>query len=76
VLGEKHFDFIVSEYIQYFLHLRPHQGIGNVLLPQPRGEPDNADGAGESALPSLSLADIKCARRLGGLLKHYYRDAA
>jgi len=25
---------------------------------------------------SLDLGKIKCERRLGGLLKHYYRDAA
>lgn len=67
----------MAEYVQYYLNLRPQQGIGNVLLPHPRGaptEPEVPDG--ESELKPLALADIKCESRLGGLLKHYYRDAA
>lgn len=77
VFGKEHFDFIVSEYVQYFLDLQPHQGVGNAPLPRPRGEP--AEGTtpdGENNFQPLSLADIKCQRRLGGLLKHFYRQAA
>jgi len=77
VLGKKHFDYIVSEYVQYFLDLRPHQGIGNMLLPRPRGEPAEAPTRDDrSDTKPASLADIKCESRLGGLLKHFYRDAA
>ncbi|HEX5470423.1 MAG TPA: integrase core domain-containing protein [Lacipirellulaceae bacterium] len=75
VMGEKHFDFIVSEYVAFYHDHRPHQGIGNVLLPLPRGEPpEEADD--DSLRPPLKLTDIKCERRLGGVLKHFYRDAA
>ncbi len=42
---------------------RPHQGIDNRLTVEPPGEPS---GAGE----------IVCEEHLGGLLKHYYRQAA
>jgi hypothetical protein len=75
--GEQHFDFIVSSYCDFYHNCRPHQGVGNVLLPRRDAtaldtlvEPD------ESAPPPLTLADIKCEARLGGLLKHFYRKAA
>lgn len=75
VMGEKHFDYIVSEYVRYFHQCRPHQGIGNVLLAQATSEP--ADGATitDDSLKPLTLAEVKCEARLGGLLKHYYRAA-
>jgi hypothetical protein len=47
--------------------LLPRQGAESVEAPT------DADG---SAVPPLSLADIKCETRLGGLLKHFYRVAA
>ena len=76
VFGKEHFDFIVSEYVQYFLDLRPHQGIGNVLLPRPRGEPAEVVSSDDCTPPLRDLADVKCEHRLGGLLKHFYRNAA
>ena len=72
VFGQEHFDHIVSEYVDYYHDCRPHQGIENVLLPRSRGKPDEEES---EAIP-LDLAKIMCDRRLGGLLKHYYRDAA
>jgi putative transposase len=71
VCGETHFDHIVNQYVTYYHECRPHQGIGNVLLPLPRGEPLLA----ESDETILDAGTIKCERRLGGLLKHYYRAA-
>jgi putative transposase len=77
VFGKEHFDYIVSEYVAYYHDCRPHQGIGNVLLPRPRGKLDEDVSADdESTVLPLDLADVKCDERLGGLLKHYYRDAA
>ena len=76
VFGETHFDHLVKEYVEHYHTERPHQGLGNVLLPQPRGEPAVATHNDESNVKPLSLADIKCEARLGGLLKHYYRVAA
>jgi putative transposase len=72
VFGQEHFDYIVREYVDYYHDCRPHQGIGNVLLPKVRGKPDDA----KSVVMPLDLAKVKCERRLGGLLKHYHRDAA
>lgn len=73
--GQEHFDYIVSEYVAYYHDLRPHQGVGNVLLPRPRGEPAEVAG-GDGTLPLSDLAEVKCGQRLGGLLKHFYRQAA
>jgi putative transposase len=63
VFGEKHFDFLVREFLEYYHEERPHQGLGNQLL---SGQPPPNDNDGE----------IRCRTRLGGLLKHYYRTAA
>ncbi len=77
VFGKEHFDYVVSEYVTYYHDHRPHQGIGNVLLPRPPGVPDADSSADdESAATPPDLAEIKCDERLGGLLKHYYRAAA
>ncbi len=71
VFGKTHFDYIVSEYVAYYLECRPHQGLDNRLLPLPRGKPDDED----DVVP-LDPSKIKCEHRLGGILKHYYHDAA
>ncbi len=76
VFGQEHFDHIVAEYVAYYLDRRPHQGIGNVLLPQRHAAVvDSADNTAIATEP-LSLAQIRCDSRLGGLLKHFYRQAA
>jgi len=71
ICGQQHFDYIVREYTDYDHECRPHQGIGNVLLPKPRGEPDKD----EAEMLPLQLHKVNCERLLGGLLKHYYRAA-
>jgi putative transposase len=75
VFGQEHFDHIVSEYVAYYHERRPHQGLGNALLPASGSEPCAID-AEASPAKSLALADVKCETRLGGLLKHFYRVAA
>ena len=63
LFGEKHFDYLVREYVEHYHQERPHQGLGNKLL---TGQPPPESGQGE----------IQCRTRLGGVLKHYYRAAA
>jgi putative transposase len=66
VLGEKHLNHLVAEYVRHFLTDRPHQSLGNsplVELPAPP-EDDPRD------------SEVCCERSLGGLLKHYHRAAA
>jgi hypothetical protein len=60
VLGEKHLNHVVSEFVKYYHEERPHQGIGNVPV---SGMAEHKGGGGE----------IVCRERLGGLLKHYER---
>ena len=70
--GREHFDYIVSEFVAYYHERRPHQGIGNLLLPKPGEAPPDE---WPDVLP-LDLSQINCEKRLGGLLRHYYREAA
>jgi putative transposase len=62
VFGEKHFDYLVREYVEHYHTERPHQGLGNGLV---TGEP-----------PPATLGTVSCHPRIGGLLKHYSRAAA
>lgn len=62
VLGERHLDHLIREYLAYYHTERPHQGLDN--RPLTLVEP------GEN-----SAGEIVCSERLGGLLKHYYRKA-
>ena len=66
VFGEKHFDYLVSEYVEHYHTERPHQAKGNVPLTGEWPAPEEAPPDGE----------ILCHERLGGLLRHYERRAA
>jgi putative transposase len=61
VLGEKHLNHLVGEYVTHYHEERPHQALGN-------------------APPTISKAvnegEVVCRERLGGLLRHYHRQAA
>jgi putative transposase len=67
VFGKKHFDYLVAEYVAYYLERRPHQGLDNRLI--------GASQDDESPPAIVSLDQIRCESRLGGLLKHYSRAA-
>jgi putative transposase len=69
VFGQKHLDFLVSEYLAHYNRVRPHQGmgIGNRPLVGEWPEVDDPLAKGET---------IVCHERLGGVLKHYERVAA
>lgn len=57
ILGERHLEYVVNEYLQHYHHERPHQGIGNDMIePHPQGG-----------------GEIICHERIGGLLKSYRR---
>jgi hypothetical protein len=61
IFGERHFNYLVREYIEHYHNERPHQTLDNRLL---SGKPPTAEG------------EIQCHTRLGGLLRNYYRRAA
>ena len=62
-LGERHLRLVVSEYVEHYHLERNHQGLGNRLIEQSRGDP-----------PDVGRAT--CRKRLGGVLNFYYREAA
>jgi len=61
ILGERHLRRAIADYIEHHHHERTHQGLGNRLI---EGVPERASGR------------VVHRERLGGLLKHYYREAA
>src|SRR5882762_3273395 len=65
VFGEKHFDYLVKEFVEHYHTERPHQGLGNGVVTDgmPPASPDSND-------------PVLCRTRLGGLLRHYHRSAA
>jgi len=70
VFGERHLNHLCSVFLDYYHRLRPHQSKGNGLLVikgrhRSRRTPD-----------TVPISDVYCEKRLGGLLKHYYRKAA
>ena len=65
IFGEKHFDYLVREYVEHYHTERPHQGLANSVITGP--PPPAPLGANEP---------VQCRTRLGGLLTHYYRAAA
>src|SRR5579862_8333695 len=68
LFGEASLQRALDQYIQHYHHERPHQGKENVIL-FPNSEADN------NSNPSRA-GPVLCNRRLGGLLKFYYRKAA
>ena len=61
-LGEAHLRELVHEYVSHYHEERPHQGLEGQLV----SPPTRSCGAGS----------IVRRERLGGLLNHYYREAA
>jgi putative transposase len=61
-------DHIVQIYARYHNEFRPHQGLGN----RPPGVTEDP----QAQSMETGGGSIKCQRWLGGLLKHYYRQAA
>ena len=74
VFGHKHMDVLCSEFKEHYHLERPHQGMENETLIKPitKGERKS-----KKAIPpdTIRLSDIRCNKRLGGLLKHYSRAA-
>ena len=70
--GERHLDHLCAVYLAHYLTERPHQGKGN----EPLTGRGHRKPASAQADETISLADIRCQQRLGGLFKHYSRKAA
>jgi putative transposase len=76
ILGERHFNYLVAEWLGHYHTERPHQAKQNELLKQPkkRGRPKKHHGPFDEQI--VPLSDVRCKQRLGGLLKSYSRKAA
>ena len=71
VFGEDHFNYLITEYVEYYMTERPHQGLDNRLIDQASLE--DFELSLDDKPPDVA---IHCRERLGGLLRHYYRAAA
>jgi putative transposase len=74
VFGERHLNHLCSVFVDYYHRLRPQQAKDN-----DRFLPSNRRKKKTRASPPadvLQLSEIRCERRLGGLLKHHYLKAA
>jgi len=66
----RHLDHIAGTWVRFYNSVRPHQSLGNHTLPAAHS------GAPPPGSPGLDVGPIRCQKFLGGLLRHYYRDAA
>ncbi len=61
-LGEAHLRELVREYVAHYHEERPHQGLSSRLI--------------AAATEPRGHGPLARRERLGGLLNHYYREAA
>ncbi|TWT66235.1 Integrase core domain protein [Posidoniimonas polymericola] len=65
--GLNHLDYLVSEFVDYYHELRPHQRKDNKPLLGVWSDSDDPPSSGD---------EVVCRERLGGVLKCYERKAA
>jgi putative transposase len=68
----QHLDYIAQQFVRFHNNFRPHQGLGNRTVPAAAAGPPEDLAIDHE--PQLGL--VRCRRFLGGLLRHYYREAA
>ena len=59
VFGKRHLRYLISEYVKYYNTTRPHSSIDNAPLEYKSGK---------------DAGKILCESKLGGIIKHYYRE--
>ncbi|MGE0538532.1 MAG: integrase core domain-containing protein [Pirellulales bacterium] len=78
-IGLTHLDHLVAETLAHYHEERPHQSLDNGLLAPPPNSKTRRKAKAKPKPPvasTIALSEVRCKRRLGGLLKHYYRQAA
>ena len=65
---DRQLDYIAQNHERYYSTLRPHQGLNN--------RPPAGLDARSASTDDIDPNSIQCRTWLGGLLKHYYRQAA
>ena len=72
---EAHLNLLVKEFLEHYQTERPHQAKENEVLKMPkRQRPTRQRQKPNPGIPGFR--EIKCRKRPGGLLKHYYKKAA
>jgi putative transposase len=66
VFGEKHLRYLLTQFLEHYHRERPHQGRENCVL---------TGAVADSQVEPPKAREVACRKRLGGLLKHYYRRA-
>ena len=67
-----HLDHIAQTFVRFHNEFRPHQSLGNRTLPEAAtGPPIEIPST-----PAPEIGRVRCKRSLGGLLRHYSREAA
>ena len=72
VCGTRHFDYLCGQFLEHYHTERPHQGLENEVPVRSKKEKRMAV---EPKLAIPKLTEVKCRKRLGGLLKSYERAA-
>ncbi|MGE0538531.1 MAG: integrase core domain-containing protein [Pirellulales bacterium] len=76
-IGRQHLDHLAAEAMIHYHDERPHQSLDNGLLaPLPKPKSRRKAKAKPPDETTIALSEVRCKQRLGGLLKHYYRQAA
>ena len=65
IVSAAHLRRVLREYVDYFNHARPHQGINQKI---PAADTRSGGGGGDGR--------IRCRDVLGGVIHDYYRVAA
>jgi putative transposase len=65
--GVEHLRYICKQFKLFYNEQRPHQGLEGRTIPE---------GAAPATLAFPAAGEVVYKERLGGLLKHYYRQAA
>jgi putative transposase len=73
VCGTRHFDYLCREFLEHYHKERPHQGLENSVPVARTSKRKKMAATVAATLPRLG--EIKCKKRLGGLLKSYERAA-
>ena len=59
VFGEQHLLYLINEYVKHYNETRPHSSMNNMPL---------------EFRPNRNSGEIKCQSKLGGIIRHYYRE--
>ena len=66
ILGRRHLETVLAEYVEHYNSHRPHRSLGN-RAPSPPGT--------DARIGDVDLARLRRTDRMGGLIHEYRMDA-